>query len=82
MADFKPAWWQVKKPFINRGLANIIGVICVVVIIVCLFMIFATTFNKKPDSNLDIEKYVKIIIGSGITLFIGVLLNTFNCIGR
>ncbi len=80
--DFKPAWWQVKKPFISYGLAYIVGIICVVIIIVCLFMIYAATFNKKPDSNLDIEKYVRIIIGSGITLFIGILLNTFNCIKR
>jgi apolipoprotein N-acyltransferase len=82
MSDFKPAWWQVKKPFINRGLANIIGVVCVIIIIVCLFMIYATIANKKPDSNLYIDQYVKIIIGSGSTLFIGILLNTFNCIER
>ena len=84
MADFKPAWWQLKKPIIDYRTGIITALICIFVLFVCGYFLVTNAIvkNEYPNAKVsDMSWCWPIIYLASAILGLDIILSIFNVIG-
>ena len=94
MADFEPAWWQLKKPIISYRVVNSILIICIMGLFVCgmvflLNEIYEGRKSSKKSQEIPMSEprlkgkdTLPAIYAFSGTLGLLILLRIFNGIER
>jgi hypothetical protein len=85
MIEFKPAWWQLKKPLIDNGEALAVACICLVVLFICGFLLGTDAIMQNKYPNVKIPErpgcWPIFYLASSI-IVLEIILAFFNVIGK